>query len=234
MSGSSFDVTTIIFAALALFVVWKLRSVLGTRHEHDQRSNGRPDRTIPGQPRNDNESQPLEMHDRQANRVNEGQGPDPRRWEGLAQPGSAVWNGLDRLDEVERGFDAYMFAEGSKGAYEMIVTAFAAGDRGTLHNLLSKEVMDSFDRVISERETNGETVETTFVSLDDHKIEDVQVRDKVAHITVAFQSKLISATYDREKKLIDGDPEQIIPVTDVWTFARDIGSNDPNWRLVAT
>jgi predicted lipid-binding transport protein (Tim44 family) len=94
--------------------------------------------------------------------------------------------------------------------------------------------MDSFEQVIAEREKNGETVETTFVSLDASKIEDVQIRGKSAHITVAFDSKLISVTHDRNKAVIDGDPEKIISVSDVWTFARDVGSTDPNWRLVAT
>ena len=112
--------------------------------------------------------------------------------------------------------------------------AFAAGDRATLQNLLSSEVMESFGQVISDREKNGETVETTFVSLDQSKITEVQTRGKSAQITVAFESKLITATYARDKSLIDGDPEKIVAVSDVWTFARDIGTSDPNWRLVAT
>ena len=236
MNGSSFDVTTIIFAALALFVVWKLRSVLGTRADHEQD----PDRNIPNRPnrpgpasQNGNVVQlpgtASERAEGAAIRQN-----DEERWAGLAQPGSPVWEGLDQLDKAEGGFDAHTFAEGAKGAYEMIVSAFAAGDRSTLQNLLSSEVMESFGQVISEREKNGETVDTTFVSLDESKISDVQIRGKTAQITVAFESKLITATYTRDKSLVDGDPEKIVSVSDVWTFARDVGASDPNWRLVAT
>lgn len=237
MNGSSFDVTTIIFAALALFVVWKLRSVLGTRNDHEQNpGNTRPDMSSRGRPlaQNGNVVQmPGAANDR-FGAANEAPLRSDERWKGLAEPGSAVWESLDKLDAAEKGFDAHSFAEGAKGAYEMIVTAFAAGDRATLKNLLSNEVLDSFAKVISERESNGENVETTFVSLDSSKIEDVQIRGNSAQITVAFDSKLITATYNREKTLVDGDPEKIVSVSDVWTFARDVGSNDPNWRLVAT
>lgn len=233
--NSSFDVTTIIFAALALFVVWKLRSVLGTRTGHERR----PDQ--PSQGRRPPESNdngkvvrlPGAATDRSTVAASARQR-DERRWDGLAERGSAVWEGLDNLDTADNGFDAKMFLEGAKGAYEMIVTAFAAGDRATLRNLLAKDVHDSFSDAIAERDKRGEHVETTFVSLDKAAIEDVQLRGKSAHITVNFNSKLITATYDKEKKLIDGNPDKIEDVSDAWTFARDVGSSDPNWRLVAT
>ncbi len=235
MNGSEFNITTIIFAALAIFVVWKLRSVLGARHDHEEGPDqGRQDR--PGRTRSmerDGNVVRLPGADRAAP-VPETSHRSENRWEGLAEKGSPVWEGLDKLDAAERGFDAHMFAEGAKGAYEMIVTAFAAGDKAMLRNLLSKEVLDSFTQVISDRESRGEHVETTFVSLDKSQIVDVQIRGKTANITVAFDSKLITATYDNSRQLVDGDPEKIVSVSDVWTFARDIGSNDPNWRLVAT
>lgn len=232
MNGS-FDITTIIFAALALFVVWKLRSVLGTRTGHERQPDpnrgrrlekGRDDGKVvqlPGSERNKS----VNPTTNESNEV---------RWEGIAEKGSDVWVNLDKLDAADNGFDAKMFLEGAKGAYEMIVTAFAAGDRGTLRSLLAREVLDSFAEVISERDSRGERVETTFVSLDRAEIQDVQLRGKAAQITVAFNSKLITATYDKSGQLIDGNPDAIEDVSDVWTFARDIGSNDPNWRLVAT
>ena len=237
MNGSSFDVTTIIFAALALFVVWKLRSVLGTRTDHDQNPNPDQSRRSMGNAKEDDGGNVVQLPGTQNEQLNPGpatRGSERDRWQGLAQPGSAVWEGLDDLEKAESGFDAHMFAEGSKSAYEMIVTAFAGGDRDTLRNLLSSEVMESFEQVIAEREKNGETVETTFVSLDNSKIEEVQIRDNAAHITVAFESQLISVTYDRSKTVIDGDPEKITSVSDVWTFSRPVGASDPNWRLVAT
>ena len=233
MNGS-FDVTTIIFAALALFVVWKLRSVLGTRTGHERR---------PDEPRG---RRPVESNDNgkvvrlpgaardRASDLPTPKGLDERRWEGIAERGSPLWENLDKLDSAEQGFDAKTFLEGAKGAYEMIVTAYAAGDRNMLRNLLARDVLESFTDAISEREKRKEQVDTTFVSLDNAKIEDVQIRDNSAQITVAFNSKLITATYDKDKKLIEGNPDKIEDVSDVWTFARDVGSNDPNWRLIAT
>lgn len=232
MNGSSFDVTTIIFAALALFVVWKLRSVLGTRTGHERR----PDQP-PGRARGDSEMGKVVRLPGAANGTGQAGASrqhDDTRWDGLADRGGAVWEGLDKLDAAEPGFDPRQFLEGAKGAYEMIITSFAAGDRNTLRKLLSAEVLDSFSQVISDRENRGERVETTFVSLDKARIDEVQLKNKTAQITVAFDSKLITATYDREKNLIDGNPEKIVDVSDTWTFARDVGTNDPNWRLVGT
>jgi len=231
--NNSFDVTTIVFAALALFVIWKLRSVLGTRtgHERPPEQQARPSRAadssdkvvrLPGLA---NENQPDEASARTD---------AARQWHGLAEPGSPVWEGLTVLDELENGFDAQGFLEGAKGAYEMIVTAFAAGDRSTLRNLLSRDVYESFAQAISDRAARGERVETTFVSLDSAKYDEVQVRDGWAQITLSFESKLITATFDQDNKLIDGNPDTIIDVNDVWTFAREVGSGDHNWKLIAT
>lgn len=231
--NNSFDVTTIVFAALALFVIWKLRSVLGTRTGHErppeQRAhhgraaeNGDNVVRLPGAA---NDSNP----DQAGARI------DPaRQWRGLAEPGSPVWEGLTQLDQLENGFDAQGFLEGAKGAYEMIVTAFAAGDRSTLRNLLSKDVYESFAQAISDRAARGERVETTFISLDSAKYDEVQVRDGWVQITLAFESKLITATFDQEGQLIDGNPDTVIDVNDIWTFAREIGSGDQNWKLIAT
>jgi predicted lipid-binding transport protein (Tim44 family) len=114
------------------------------------------------------------------------------------------------------------------------VSAFAEGDRRTLKNLLSREVFEGFDAAITEREAKGEKAETRFVSLDTADIVGAEVRGKTAHITVRFISKLISVTRDRSGAVIDGNPEKVTDVTDVWTFARDVSSRDPNWKLVAT
>jgi len=142
--------------------------------------------------------------------------------------------GLDEVARVEPGFDARAFVDGAKVAYEMIVTAFAHGDRKALKNLLSRDVFDGFDRAIAERERRGEKAETTFVSIDKAEIAGVEVRNRVAQVTVRFLSKLITATRDAAGKVVDGSPEAVVDVTDIWTFARTLGTRDPNWQLVAT
>jgi predicted lipid-binding transport protein (Tim44 family) len=104
-----------------------------------------------------------------------------------------------------------------------------------LRNLLSREVFDGFDAAITERERRSETLETRFVSIDASTITAAELRNRTtAQITIRFVSKLVSATRDRAGAVIDGNAERVTDVTDVWTFARDVASRDPNWKVVAT
>ncbi len=161
--------------------------------------------------------------------------PAAERWKDIAESGSAVAAGLDAIVGADPDFDAKHFITGARTAYEMIVTAFAGGDRKQLRNLLSREVFDGFDAAITERERRSETVETRFVSIDASTITAAELRNRsTAQITVRFVSKLVSATRDRAGTVIDGNAEKVTDVTDVWTFARDIASRDPNWKVIAT
>jgi predicted lipid-binding transport protein (Tim44 family) len=152
----------------------------------------------------------------------------------LVEPDSHAIEGLAAIAAVEPGFDPRGFLAGAKSAYEMIVTAFAKGDRATLRRLLADDVYESFAHAIGEREARGDRVEMTFVSLEKVLIDDAQAKGNLAQVTVRFLSKLITATYDKTGAVIDGSPERVVDMTDIWTFAREIGSRDPNWRLVAT
>ena len=116
----------------------------------------------------------------------------------------------------------------------MIVLAYAQGDRRTLKTLLSREVYEGFEAAIRERETKGESVETRFVAIEKSDLTAAEVRGHVAQITVRFVSQLISVTRNKAGNVIDGNAEKVTDVTDVWTFARDLSSRDPNWKLVAT
>jgi predicted lipid-binding transport protein (Tim44 family) len=161
--------------------------------------------------------------------------PAAERWKDIAESGSAVAAGLDAIVGADPDFDAKHFITGARTAYEMIVTAFAGGDRKQLRTLLSREVFDGFDAAITERERRSETVETRFVSIDASTITAAELRNRsTAQITVRFVSKLVSATRDRAGTVIDGNAEKVTDVTDVWTFARDIASRDPNWKVIAT
>ena len=138
------------------------------------------------------------------------------------------------LTAADRSFNADQFISGAKIAYEMIVTAFADGDRKSLKQLLSNEVYDGFVQAISAREARGEKIEFKFVGVDKAEITSAVVKGATAQVTVRFLSKLVSATHDKDGKVIDGDPTHVGDVTDIWTFAREIASRDPNWKLVAT
>jgi predicted lipid-binding transport protein (Tim44 family) len=229
------DTTTILLlAAVAVLILWKLRSVLGQRTGRERppydpysapdtvrNATGDkvvtlPQRTVePAKP-----SEPVEG--------------SPDRYAGFASPGSPVAKGLDDISAADRGFDVRQFIAGARAAYEMIVTAYAVGDRRSLKGLLERDVYDGFDAVIHERETRGETVETRFVSIDSSEIINAQLRGKMAQLTLRFVSQLVSATRNRNGNVIDGSADAVTSVTDIWTFAREVTSRDPNWKLVAT
>jgi predicted lipid-binding transport protein (Tim44 family) len=156
------------------------------------------------------------------------------RWKGVADSGSSTATGLDAITSADATFDVQHFVTGARAAYEMVVTAFAEGDRRQLRNLLSREVYDGFDAAIGEREGRGETAETRFVSLDGATVTAAELRARTAQITIRFVSKLITATRDRSGAVIEGNAEKVTDVTDVWTFARDVSSRDPNWKVIAT
>ena len=158
----------------------------------------------------------------------------PERWKGVAEPGSTIAVGLDAIANADTNFDAKHFLTGARAAYEMIVNAYAEGDRRTLKNLLAREVYDGFESAIAEREKRGETVESRFVSIDNADITAAELRGRNAQVTVRFQSKLVSVTRDKDGNVIDGNAERVTDITDVWTFARDVTSRDPNWKLLAT
>jgi len=231
-----FDIYTIIFLALAVFIFLRLRSVLGQRTGRE-----RPPydpysaRDAVRSPAGEKVVTLPQRNPDAAQRPAENATSPAERWKDVAEGGSAVAAGLDAVAAADPSFDAKHFVTGARTAYEMIVTAFAAGDRRQLRSLLSKEVFDGFDAAITERERRSETAETRFVSIDGSTITAAELRNRTtAQITVRFVSKLISATRDRGGAVIDGNAEKVTDVTDVWTFARDISSRDPNWKVIAT
>jgi predicted lipid-binding transport protein (Tim44 family) len=232
-----FDIYTIIFLVLAVVIFLRLRSVLGQRTGRERppydpysaRDAVRPSSNdnvvaLPGrggeiQPRHADQGEPVPAAD---------------RWKGIAEEGSSIAAGLDAITHEDKAFDVKTFIVGARAAYEMIVTAYAEGDRRSLKNLLSRDVFDGFDTAIQGRETRGEKAETRFVSIDKSDITGAEMRGRTAQVTIRFVSQLISSTRDRNGTVIDGSAEKVTEVTDVWTFARDVSSRDPNWKLVAT
>ncbi|HEY1309624.1 MAG TPA: Tim44/TimA family putative adaptor protein [Pseudolabrys sp.] len=229
-----FDIYTIIFLALAVFIFLRLRSVLGQRTGRERPPYDPFAAREPARPA-------AEKVVALPNRTPEAVAAKPaepvepsERWKGVAAVGSPLATGLDAIAGADANFDPKHFLTGARAAYEMIVNAFAEGDRRTLKNLLSREVFDGFEAAITEREKRGETVESRFVSIDNAEITAAELRGRTAQLTVRFQSKLVSVTRDKDGNAIDGNADKVTDVTDVWTFARDLSSRDPNWKLVAT
>jgi predicted lipid-binding transport protein (Tim44 family) len=231
-----FDIYTIIFLALAVFIFLRLRSVLGQRTGRERQPYD------PYSPRDAVRSPvgdkvvtlPPRQAEQAPSRPVEATPPAADRWKDIAESGSTVAAGLDAIAAADPTFDAKHFVAGARAAYEMIVTAFAEGDRRQLRSLLSREVYDGFEAAIGEREGRGQTAESRFVSIDASTITAAELRARTAQVTIRFVSKLISATRDRSGNVIEGSAEKVSDVTDVWTFARDVSSRDPNWKVIAT
>jgi len=231
------DLYTIIFLALAVFIFARLRSVLGQRTGRERppydpyapRDAAKPvtgpDKVIP---------LPDPASDKTSARHKEIDEPKADRWAGIAESGTAAAAGLDAIAAAQPDFDAGHFLSGAKAAYEMIVTAFAEGDRKTLKSLLAKDVFDGFASAITERENQGETMESRLVSIDKTDITAAELKANSAQITVRFVSQLVSVTRNRAGEIIHGSDNGLTDVTDIWTFAHDVGERDPNWKLIAT
>jgi predicted lipid-binding transport protein (Tim44 family) len=160
--------------------------------------------------------------------------PPADRWKGVAEPDSAVWSGLDAIAGADRSFTPQSFLSGARVAYDMVVHAFAAGDSATLRNLMSPEAFANFDKAICARADAGQTMTTTVVSIDDATIVGAQLSGSTAQLRVRFAAKLASVTRDAHGDVIDGSPNAVVDHIDLWTFARDVRSPDPNWQLTAT
>jgi predicted lipid-binding transport protein (Tim44 family) len=228
------DIYTIIFLALAVFIFLRLRNVLGQRTGNERPPYDRAARNVV-QGAQDNSVVPMpgSVID-QAPLAPTADVTPTDRWKGLAEPGTALAQGLDAIVAQDSSFDPRHFISGAKSAYEMIVLAFANGDRRALKDLLSSEVYESFENVIKDREKHEQKTETRFVSVDKAELVGAEARDRAAQLTVRFVSQMISVTRDKAGTIVDGNPDKVTDITDVWTFARDTTSRDPNWKLVGT
>jgi predicted lipid-binding transport protein (Tim44 family) len=222
---------TIFFIIVAAIVLFQLRNVLGRRTGNERPPFDpytRPEKTIEPQGnvvtlpnRRETAADPVVV-DRYA---------AIDKIVPVAEPANAE---LRRIQDADPSFDARAFIDGVKVAYEMIVGAFAAGDRKTLKGLLSQEAYAGFQVAITEREARSEKMKSTFVGIDDAKVVAAETKDREVLITVRIVSQLISAVTSASGEVVDGDPEAVVEVIDVWTFARDPRSKDPNWKLVET
>ncbi len=223
------DFGTIFFFVAAVVIFLQLRKVLGRRTGSERppfnpytRTSEADDKAKPG----DNVVALPRRGEAKAN--------DFEKIDSLAKPGTPLNDGLRAIQAADPTFEPEKFLDGSKMAYEMIVMSFADGDRKTLKSLLSREVFDGFVSAITDRESRGEKVQSSFVGINKAEIIGAEMKGNESHVTVRIISELISATLDKDDAVIDGDKEAVVEVKDVWTFARDTKSRDPNWRLVAT
>ena len=223
MTGG-FPVDLILFAMIAAFLVLRLRSVLGKRTgferpvQPEARAAGYDPRgaAIEGVA----EEVPASAAATQGRRVV----PDPR-----TPPGQA----MARIAGIDRSFEPNRFLDGAEGAFRMIVTAFAAGDRQTLRSLLSDDTYAGFEQAITARENAGETQRTELRAVHELAIDAADLRGSIADVTVRFVTDQINLTTGRNGEVVTGS-DAVTELTDVWTFQRDLSQADPTWKLVGT
>ena len=238
--SEAFDIYTLLFLVLAVVIFIRLRNVLGRRTGNERPPYDpytTPETKRAGAPEA-NESVVALPRGRSARAPVEASAPSMEdietRLGRYATKDSPLGQSLTSLMRVDPGFDPAPFVDGAKMAYEAIVMAFAEGDEATLEQLLGADVFEGFQRAIRERETRGEKVLSSLVGIDKADIIEVEVKNRTAYVTVKFVSELISVTRDADGEVIEGDPKKVREVTDIWTFAREVASKNPNWKLVAT
>lgn len=146
----------------------------------------------------------------------------------------SIEEALKKIQAVDPAFSLDHFLKGAVTAFEMIVEAYATGDKNTLKPLLNPSVFKSFVGALQDREEAGQTVETKIVDLKDPEIISIDIKGKREQITLKFISEQIIITKDAEGKILDNPAHLTLTMNDIWTFSRLIGSKDPNWVLVAT
>lgn len=225
--GEGFQFIDIIFfAAIAGFILLRLRGVLGRRTGHQ--------RPPPGQQSRPDEANVVRLADREAA---EDIAAEPEAAAPADEPDdgdSAVAAGIAQIQAADNGFDRQGFLEGALGAFEIIIEAFAEGDRDRLGDLLDDDVYRPFTRAIDDREQAGHNHQTTLVSIDETELIEAGMNGRTAFATVRLVTQQINVTRDTDDNVIDGDPSYVATVTDLWTFERDTRSRSPNWKLVAT
>ena len=215
-TGGGFPIDLILFGMIAAFLVLRLRGILGKRQgfERPPEAAPRPDLGV--------------VDDVVAPYTPPAAGPA----RALPDPTSTLGRTLEAMQSVDSNFDPARFLDGAEQAFRMIVTAFAAGDRATLHPLLSDETWIAFDGAITAREAAGETQRTEIRDIHAASIEAAELRGSHASVTVNFTSDQVNLTLNSAGKETAGT-DAVTEIRDIWTFERDLGSPDPSWRLVA-
>ncbi|AUH33209.1 Tim44/TimA family putative adaptor protein [Paracoccus tegillarcae] len=216
---SSSLIQLLVLAGIAIFLILRLKNVLGTRDGYEP-----PKVETPREgPRR------FEVIEGSADQVD-------NDILDHAEAGSPAAEALTQMKLVEPGFGVGDFLTGAKGAYEMILMAFERGDLSDVRAFLTDPVADAFQSVIDQRKQAGQTVEAQFLGTRETSLAGAtfDTRDNEGEISVQFVAEIIAATRNAEGEVIEGDPKASRKQRDIWTFGRRMGEDDPNWQLVAT
>lgn len=208
----------LVLAGIAVFLILRLKNVLGTREGYEK----------PPEP-----MQPASKTRRDFEVIDGG--PDCDITDHVPEDSELAQN-LAAMKRIEPGFSVSDFVQGSRGAYEMIVMGFERGDLNDIQPFLAEDVFETFVSVVSHREDQGLSIEAEFIGVRETSIVDVAFDKDTnkAEITMRFVAELTSVVRDRGGDIVEGNPNTVKRQKDSWTFARAMGTDDPNWLLVAT
>lgn len=210
----------LVLAAIAIFLILRLRNVLGTREGHEKPPISR--------------AEPMSRQAKPDFEVIEG-GPD-RDIIDHAPEGSETAAALVKMKATDPSFEVAGFLQGARGAYEMILMGFEEGDMEGIKPYISDEIYDSFNSVVEQRADQGLTIDAKFIGIRELALVGAEFDDatKEGEVSVRFVGELTSAVKDMDGNIVEGDEKTVKRQRDVWTFARVMDSGDPNWQLVAT
>jgi predicted lipid-binding transport protein (Tim44 family) len=225
----------ILFAAIAAFFVLRLRGVLGKRTGHDKR-NADPFGSRDKAEDEDDKVIPLPDRSQNARAEEAGEGAAAEAAEDAEAEADStpLAANLRQIRRVDKSFDEDGFVEGARVAFEWVIDAFAQGDAKKLRPLLSNDVYGDFAGAIEDRENAGQVLETTLVGITEALIIEAELQGRTAFVTIKFVSEQVNVVRDGDGETVEGDPNHVTKITDIWTFARNTRSRDPDWTLVAT
>ena len=227
-----FDI--ILFALIAIFLVLRLRSVLGTRDGHEGGYEDRFERRADNDAPSDDDGNVIQLPNGRTDAEPSAQSAAPPPADETFGFEGPVAQGIQTIREADPRFLPGEFLEGARMAFEMILNAYAQGDLKTLKQLLSPEVYQGFAQAIEDRQKADQTLQETLVGIGEADIVEAELDGRDAVLTVKFVSEQISALLDSDGTVIEGDPAKVITATDYWTFSRSTKSRNPNWALVGT
>lgn len=218
----------ILFAMIAAFLVFRLRSVLGRRTGHERPRQDPLTRRAEEQKSKDNV---VDLHDR----IGPPERDEPSAEEVLTEnPDDPLMAGVAQIRTADPNFNLDQFKTGAGAAFEMIVQAFSSGDLKTLRSLLNDEVYENFSTAVKQRQDAGEELDTTVIGIKSADVLEARLEGRMAFVTVKFLSEQVNVTRGKDGEVVDGDPNHVTDVTDIWAFARNTRARDPNWTLVET
>jgi predicted lipid-binding transport protein (Tim44 family) len=219
-------VQIIVLAAVAFFLFWRLRSVLGSRQGFEKLNKNVDEKTKSSKINSNIDDKIIDI---KSTNIDE-------EIADYVDENSEQFKTLSELKKVEDGWQVSHFVSGAKLAYEEILMAFENGDLNKIKKLSSKDVFTAFKEVIDDRNQKGLHVEATFGGVRDIRIKDVKLNKKnsEANITMVFQCDITYSIKDKNDKIIEGGPDKVKKQKDVWTFTRKMNSDIPNWYLTKT